>query len=181
MLCQTPCQQRRQGQRRHQHHQEGLEHAQHQHARRGAADGDTQHRAVAEPLGLIERLFQQRGGIAAALAVSGQQRLLDLLTLAVVLHGGSVRLGIVQHRAVRSHPRQAVAVGAEGGEIAPAVQPLHGGRRKAQLVFQLLLLHAAEVFVKASHDNDHAGQQHRAGGEDHGTEDLFCHACTSQR
>ena len=147
MLGQTPRQQRRQGQRHHQHHKEGLEHAQHQHACRGAADGDTQHRAVVEPLGLIERFFQQRGRVAAALAVSGQQRLLDLLSLAVVFHSTGIGLRVVQHRAVRCHPRQTIAVRAEGGEIALAVQPLYGGRGKAQLVLQLLLLHAAEVFV----------------------------------
>ena len=37
----TPGQQRRQNQRHRQHHQKRLEHTQHQHARRGAADGDT--------------------------------------------------------------------------------------------------------------------------------------------
>ena len=93
MLGQPPGQQGRQRQRQHQHDQEGLEHAQYQHARGGAADGDTQHGAVIQALRLIDGLFQQRGGVAAGLALPRQQRLLDLLALAVVLHTGGVGAG----------------------------------------------------------------------------------------
>lgn len=179
MLGQPPGQQGRQRQRQHQYDQEGLEHAQHQHARGGAADGDTQHGAVIQALRLIDGLFQQRGGVAAGLALPRQQRLLDLLALAVVLHTGGVGAGIVQHGAVGRHPGEAVAVRAEGSEVALPLPLLHGGGRQAQLILELLLLHAAEVFVKAAHNDHQAGQQHRARRDHHGAENSFRHVRAS--
>ena len=157
-----------------------MEHAQHQHPGGGTADGDPQHSTVIKSAGAIEGFFQQRGGIAAALPLARKQRLTDLLTLGMVFHGGGVCLGVVQHRTVSTHPRQAVAVGLQRGEV---VRPslLHRGGGKAQLILQLLLLYAAEIFVKTAHNDDQAGQQHRAGSDHHRAKNLFCHDFASHR
>ena len=68
----------------------------------------------------------------------------------------------------------------QGTEI-PLSPLLHGNSGKSQFIAELFFLHAAEIFIKASHDNDHAGQQHRTGSDHHGAEDFFRHDFSSQR
>ena len=115
-------------QRRHQHHQHGLEHSQRQHPGGGTADGDTQHRAVRQAASHVQGLLQKGIRVAATFAAAVFQGLLHLLTAGVVLHGGHVRhLRIVQHPAVGGDPRQA--------------EPL---RRKALQIGRTAVFHAAD-------------------------------------
>ena len=115
-------------QRRHQHHQHGLEHSQRQHPGGGTADGDTQHRAVRQAASHVQGLLQKGIRVAATFAAAVFQGLLHLLTAGVVLHGGHVRhLRIIQHPAVGGDPRQA--------------EPL---RRKALQIGRTAVFHAAD-------------------------------------
>ena len=82
-------------------------------ADRRAADGNAQHRAVRQALGVICSLFQQRRGIARTLALAVFQRLLDLHAVGVIFKAFGVGHGVVEHRTVVFDPRQAVAPGVD--------------------------------------------------------------------
>ena len=172
--CQPPGQHARQDQRRRQHQQNGLQHVQHQHSRRHPDGGQTQHRAVRQPLGVVHGFLQQRTAVPAALALAGSQRLLYLLPLGVVLHGFRVGLCVVHHRAVRPHPCDAVLVGLQRTEIVRPVF-LHAYGGQTQLVPQLGLLHPAEIAVQHAHHQRQTGDEHRHAHQQRGPENTFCH------
>ena len=176
-----PRQHRRQDEGRGDDQQDGRQHADQQHAHRHPAGGQTQHCAVRQPLCVVQHLLQQRGAVPAGLAHTGLQCLPHLLPLGVVLHGGRVRPGVVQHRAVSAQPRDAVILGLQLAQIRRAAALLHGRRGDVQLVPQLLLLHMAEIPVQRTHDDDQTCQQHRKPHRHGGAEYLFRHALSSQR
>ena len=177
---QPPGQQAREDERHDEHDQQRLDHADGDHADRRAADGDAQHRAVVQALGIVHGLFHERRGIARALAGAGGQRLADLGARGVVLKALGVGPGIVQNAAVSRDPRQAVAVGRQLGQVVCAAV-LHGRRGKAQLVAQLVFLHAAEVIVQEAHDDQQARQQYAPGHEQDRLKNLFGHVVASMR
>ena len=108
-----PCQHRRQNERHDDHDQDGLHHANEQHARRCAADGNTQHAAVREPARAVHRLLQDRGGIARAFALAARKSLAHFFAVGVVFKTLRVGHGVVEHRAVGRDPCQAVALGGD--------------------------------------------------------------------
>ena len=173
-------QQARQDQRHHQHQQQRLEHGQQQHAPGDPGGGQAQHRAVGQAPGVIQRFLQQRGAVAAALAHAGGQRLLHLLTLGMVLHGGRVGPGVVQHRAVGLHPGDAVVVGGQLAQVCFALA-LHRRGGDGQLVTELALLQADVVVVQAAQDHRQRGHQHRQPHRQGGVKNSFCHIVSSQR
>ena len=176
----APCQHRRQDERQNHDDQNGLHHADEQHARRRAADGDAQHAAVRKLARAVHRLLQKGGGIARALALAVFTRLPDLLAVGVIFKALRVGHGVGKHRAVGRDPRQAVAVGRNAGEVVlPAALHRDGG--KLQLVAELLFLNAAEIFVQAPQDDEQARQQHRARDQQDRMKDLFGHALPSIR
>ena len=166
--------------RHDEHDQQRLDHADGDHADRRAADGDAQHRAVVQALGIVHGLFHERRGIARALAGAGSQRLADLGARGVVLKAFGVGPGIVQNAAVSRDPRQAAAVGRQPGQIVRAAV-LNGRRGEAQLVAQLVFLHAAEVIVQEAHDDQQARQQYAPGHEQDRLKNLFGHVVASMR
>ena len=161
--------------------QDGGEHTQKQHAHGDAAGGQAQDRAVRQAAGVVEGLFQQSGAVTAGLTGAVGQGLTDLLALGVVLHGRSVSLRIIEHRAVGAKPGDAVIVGVQLGQIGLAVAGLHGRSGDGQLIPELLLLDMAEIGVQCAHDNDQTGQQHRKPHRHGGAKYLFCHMVSSQR
>ena len=173
-------QQSGENERHDEHNQQRLDHADGDHADRRAADGDAQDRAVIEKLGIVHGLFHERRGIARALAGASGQRLADLGARGMVLKALGVGLGIVQNAAVGRDPRQAAAVGRQLGQVVRAAV-LHGRRGKAQLVAQLVFLHAAEVIVQKAHDDQQARQQHAPGHEQDRLKNLFGHVVASMR
>ena len=179
-LREPPGENAREDQCRGQHQQHRLQHAEDQQTRRRAADGDAQHRPVAQPPGIVERLLQERRGVAGALALSGLERLLHLLAIGVALHRGRVRLRIIEDAAVGGDPRQAEAVGRELREVVPA-RALHRSGGQRQLVLELRLLHAAEEIIQIAENQQKAREQDRPRHEHNGAENLSCHACTSHR
>ncbi len=174
------CQPSGKGERHDQHDKDRLHHAHEQHARGRAADGNAQDAAVGKAARTVHRLLQKRCRIARALARAGLKRLAHLCTAGVVFKALRVGHGVEAHRAVRRDPRQAAALGGYIGKVVRAVF-LHrrGGQRK--LVAQLILLHTAEVFIQAAHDDHKAGKQHRPRHKQDGPKDLFCHASASIR
>ena len=174
------CEHARENERHDEHDQQRLDHADGDHADRRAADGDAQHRAVVEPLGVIHGFFHERRGIARALAGAGGQCLTDLGARGVVLEALGVGLRVIKDAAVGRDPRQAVAVGRQLGQIIRAAV-LHGCRGEAQLIAQLVFLHAAEVGVQKAHDDQQTCQQYAPGHEQDGLKDLFDHVVASMR
>ena len=166
--------------RHDEHDQQRLDHADGDHADRRAADGNAQHRAVGKTLGIVHGLFHERRGIARALAGAGGQRLTDLGARGVVLEALGVGPGVVQDAAVGRDPRQAVTAGRQLGQVVRAAV-LNGRGGKAQLVAQLVFLHAAEVIVQKAHDDQQARQQHRPGHEQDRLKNLFGHVVVSMR
>lgn len=124
--------------------------------------------------------MQERRGIARALSLPIRKRLSHLFAVGMIFKALRVGHGVVEHRAVTCDPRQAVAVGRNAGKVLlPAA--LHGSGGKLQLVAKLLFLHAAEVFVQTSHDDEQACKQHRARHEQDGVKYLFGHTLPSIR
>ena len=177
---QPSSQQAGEDERHDEHDQQRLDHADGDHADRRAADGNAQHRAVGQTLGIVHGLFHERRGIARALAGAGGQRLTDLGARGVVLEALGVGPGVVQDAAVGRDPRQAVTVGRQLGQVVRAAV-LNGRGGKAQLVAQLVFLHAAEVIVQKAHDDQQACQQHRPGHEQDRLKNLFGHVVVSMR
>ena len=173
-------QQAGENERHDEHDQQRLNHADSDHADRRAADGNAQHRAVVQTLGVVHGLFHERRGIARALAGAGRQRLTDLGARGVVLKALGVGLRVVQDAAVGCDPCQAAAVGRQLGQIVRAAV-LDGRCGETQLVAQLVFLHAAEVIVQKAHDDQQARQQHAPGHEQDGLKDLFGHVVASMR
>ena len=177
---QAPGQHAGEDERHNEHEQQRLEHTDGDHADRRSADGDAQHRAVREPLGIVHGLFHKRRGIARALARAGAQRLTDLGARGVVFKALGIGPGVVQNAAVGRDPRQAVAPGRQLREIVRAAA-FHGGRGEAQLIAQLVFFHAAEIAVEKAHDDQQARQQHGAGHEEDGLKDFLGHVVASMR
>ena len=173
-------QQAGENERHDEHDQQRLDHADGDHADRRAADGNAQHRAVVQTLGVVHGLFHERRGIARALAGAGRQRLTDLGAQGVVLKALGVGLRVVQDAAVGRDPCQAAAVGRQLGQIVRAAV-LDGRCGETQLVAQLVFLHAAEIIVQKAHDDQQARQQHAPGHEQDGLKDLFGHVVASMR
>ena len=98
----------------------------------------------------------------------------------MVFHGILIGAGIAEHLAVGSDPGQAVGLGIHPLQIVAAAQ-LHGLRRKAQFIPELVLLHPLKIVVKAAQNDDQAGQQHRPRREHDGLKNLLCHFGTSHR
>ena len=111
---------------------------------------------------------------------SAEKRLLHLLTLGVVLHGGRVGPGVIQHRAVGLHPGDAVVVGGELAQVRFAL-PLYRRSGDGQLVTELALLHTDVVVIETAQDHRQRGQQHRQAHRQGGVKNSFCHTVSSQR
>ena len=174
------CQNKRQNERRHQHDQHRLEHPHHKHARRGAADRNTQDGAVRQLFRVVDRLFQKRAGIAGALPLAALERLPDLLALGMIFHAAFVGLRVKQHLAGRRDPRQAVALPFQRLEIGFSAA-FHARLCQRKLVLELTLLNAAEIVIQAAHDDEHTAQKHDGGRRHDGQKDFSCHGCTSNR
>ena len=101
------CQHRRQNQRGGKHDADRLQHPDHQRRYGRVADRNAQHAAVLQPLGAVDRAFEQRGRGAHALAVTGCQRIADLGARGVVFQRIRAFVCVVQHRAVCADPGQA--------------------------------------------------------------------------
>ena len=177
---QPPGQQAGEDERHDEHDQQRLDHADGDHADRRAADGDAQHRTVVQALGVVHGLFHERRGIARALAGAGSQRLADLGARGVVLEALSIGFRVINDAAVSRDPRQAAAVGRQPGQIVRAAV-LNGCRGEAQLVVQLVFLHAAEIVVQEAHDDQQARQQHTPRHEQDRLKNLFGHVVASMR
>ena len=120
-LGQPGGQHRREQQRQNQDDQNGLDHGDEQQPHRLLGAGQTDHRPVGEPLGDIQGLLRQSGGEALGGARLRGQGLPDLLPVGVVLHGGGVRLIVVEDCAVGGHPGHP-AGGVQAVEVIHAVQ-----------------------------------------------------------
>ena len=110
-----------------QNDQHRLKHAKQQHRERLPRDADAEHAPVVHALCDVDRLFKKRLRIPAAFALAGGERLLYFLARGMVLHRLCVCLRIVEHRAVRRDPRQAVAVRVDRIEIVFAALRHAGG------------------------------------------------------
>ena len=146
-----------------QNDQHRLKHAKQQHRERLLRDADTEHAPVVHTPCDVDRLFKKRLRIPAAFALAGGQRLLYFLARGMVLHRACVCLRIVEHRAVRRNPRQAVAVRVDGIKICFAALRYAGGRQ-GQFIAQRLGLETCKVIVQAAHD-EHEACQKRAHGD----------------
>ena len=124
--------------------------------------------------------MQERGGIARAFAHAGLQRLADFFAVGVILQALRVHHRVAKHRAVARDPGQPVVIGRHLRKILLAAL-LHGGGGQLQFIAQLLLLHAAEVFVKAAHNDEQARRQHRSRHQQNRTKYLSGHAFASSR
>ena len=111
-----------------QNDQHRLKHAKQQHRERLLRNADTEHAPVVHTPCDVDRLFKKRLRIPAAFALAGGERLLYFLARGMVLHRACVSLRIVEHRAVRRDPRQAVAVRVDRIEIVFAALRYAGGR-----------------------------------------------------
>ena len=163
-----------------QNDQHRLNHAKQQHRERLLRDADTEHAPVVHTPCDVDRLFKKRLRIPAAFALAGGQRLLYFLARGVVLHRLCVGLRIVEHRAVRRDPRQAVAVRVDRIKICFAALR-HAGGSQGQLIAQRLGLETCKVIVQAAHDQHEACQQRAHGDKQRRAENFLCHFEPSHR
>ena len=145
-LCKPMGQQGRKHHSQYAHNRHGLEHGHHQGEHGSPADGNPQHRAVAQLAGPVEGLLGHGAGKAGALALAAQKRLLYFLPVSVIAQLSIVLSRVEEHRPIRGDPCQAVAFAVYALKIVPSafLNPLG---RKVQLVRQLAFLNVPVVLV----------------------------------
>ena len=166
------------GARRQEDKHHRRDHATHEEQHRALRHGETQHRAVLHPLGVIESMLRQGGRAADTGAGLVFQRLLHLCPVGVVFHSAGVAAVVEFYRAVCLDPGDAALAGRHLVQILHAVlfhALLHKGCRGAHLIQHGRF----KVFVEYAGDECQAQQQHRHHHGDHGLKDLSGHALPS--
>ena len=142
-------QKRGQDDRHKEHGADGLRHAKRQRQDRVLRNGQPQHRAVRQALGGIQGAEHQGGGIAQALAVAGGEGLHHLLPRQMVFTGDG--LAVVEHRAVRADPSDAVMLNVQALKIPGSLVGDALGRQHG-LHLQLCLLYLGKIAVQDAHN-----------------------------